>query len=94
MFSERFKELIGMIMIGDGVLAFLEPERHAQLWQAGPPAWEQMMEPFVRRPELGRWLGAAGILCGIWLASRQRAPRHPTLGRREMAELATHSAAR
>ncbi len=91
MFSERVKELIGMVMIGDGVLAFLEPERHAQLWQAGPLAWQEMMEPFVRRPELGRWVGAAFILGGLWLATQQRAPRHETLGRREMTALARHT---
>jgi hypothetical protein len=59
-------------MIGDGALAFVEPRRHALLWRSGPAAWRWMIEPFVRRPGLTRWLGAAEVAAGFWLAARQR----------------------
>ena len=71
MVRERFAELVGMLMIGDGVLAVLEPSRHARLWREGPATWEWMVDPFVKRPGLTRWLGAVEVAAGIWLASRQ-----------------------
>jgi hypothetical protein len=72
MFSERAQELLGMLMIGDGVLALAEPRRHALLWRAGPAWWRELVDPFVDRPALTRALGAAGALFGLWLASRQQ----------------------
>ncbi len=71
MVSGRMKELVGLLMIGDGVLAFVEPRRHVLLWRRGPRAWQAMMDQFVERPGLTRWLGAAEIALGFWLATRQ-----------------------
>jgi hypothetical protein len=75
MVAERLAELVGMLMIGDGVLAVLEPEHHMRLWRQGPAAWERIMDPFVKRPGLTRRLGAAEVALGVWLASRQAVPR-------------------
>ena len=72
MLAERMKELTAMILIGDGALAFVDPNRHSRLWQNGPGAWQMMMEPFVRNPNMTRWLGAAAVVCGLWLGSRAR----------------------
>jgi hypothetical protein len=71
MIAERVKECLAMMMIGDGVLGLLEPRRHATLWEAGPPWWRGMIEPFARRPGLTRCVGAGEIVLGVWLASRQ-----------------------
>jgi hypothetical protein len=60
-----------MMTIGDGVLAMLEPRRHVALWRSGPRLWRKTLTPFIRRPELTRLLGLAGIGFGLWLASRQ-----------------------
>lgn len=60
-----------MLMIGDGLLALAEPERHCQLWLAGPRFWQKAVEPFVENPPLARALGAAELVAGFWLASRQ-----------------------
>jgi hypothetical protein len=71
MVPERMKELLGLLMIGDGALAFVEPRRHVLLWRRGPAAWQAMMDEFVERPGLTRWLGAAELALGFWLATRQ-----------------------
>lgn len=77
MIAERVKECIGMMMIGDGVLGLVSPQRHVALWESGPPWWRSMMEPFVDRPTLTRCVGAALLAGGLWLACCQTAsPRH------------------
>lgn len=73
MFSERMKECVAMMMIGDGVLAVVDPVRHMSLWERGPSWWRAMIDPFVRQPELTRCIGVAEALAGVWLASRQKA---------------------
>lgn len=73
MVTERLVESLAMMMIGDGVLAVLEPRRHVALWVSGPPLWRALVEPFADRPGLTRCLGAAEVVLGVWLASRQRA---------------------
>ena len=71
MITERLKECVAMMMIGDGVLAVVEPRRHASLWLNGPPWWRAMVEPFADRPNLTRCLGIGGVALGVWIATRQ-----------------------
>jgi hypothetical protein len=59
-----------MLMIGDGVLALVMPERHARVWKNGPHVWEMIMRHFIKRPELTRWLGAVELATGVWLAQQ------------------------
>ena len=72
MIVARLKECLAMMMIGDGVLGVLEPHRHAALWRRGPGWWRAMIEPFVRHPEMTRWVGVGEVVLGVWLSSRQR----------------------
>jgi hypothetical protein len=58
MFNERIKETAAMLMIGDGVLSALSPERHLALWQHGPPAWEKLVNGCLRHTELIRLMGS------------------------------------
>jgi hypothetical protein len=67
----RALECFALTMIGDGVLGFVEPKRHVQLWLRGPKVWQSMLQPFVDNPDLTRWIGAAEVAAGIWLALRQ-----------------------
>jgi len=69
--SRRTLEALGMMMIGDGVLALIEPRRHAALWRMGPAPMRRTVAWFERRPALTAGLGAAEIVIGIWLATRQ-----------------------
>ena len=68
----RMLECVGLAMIGDGVLACIEPRRHIELWEQGPEGWQKMMKPFVQNPGMTRWVGAAEAALGFWLASRQK----------------------
>ena len=68
----RLLELIGILMIGDGVVAVIDPRRHGLLWLAGPSLWRQTMMPFVRHPALMRSVGLAEALAGLWLARQQQ----------------------
>jgi hypothetical protein len=65
-------ETAAMLMVGDGILAVLEPRRHVKLWMDGPKPWRATMKPFVTRPGMTRVLGALELGLGVWLASRQR----------------------
>lgn len=73
MWTERIKEVIAILLVGDGVVALVNPFRHSLLWRSGPGLWERLMDPFVETPALTRWLGALEAAAGLWLASRQKA---------------------
>lgn len=73
MIKERVLEMVGILMIGDGIVAVLDPERHGRLWLGGPALWQKSMHPFVRSRPLMRSAGLAEALLGLLLASRQRA---------------------
>ncbi len=69
--EKRLKELLGMMMIGDGMLSLLDPKRHCLLWEIGPPPCREFIDEFVQHPGLTRLLGAVELGLGVWLASRQ-----------------------
>lgn len=71
--SKRIKESLAIVLIGDGVVALLDPDRHNRLWKRGPEPYRKAMEAFVQRPGLTRLLSALEIGLGVWLASRQKA---------------------
>jgi len=67
----KLKELLAMVLVGDGVLALLAPSRHSVLWRGGSPRWNRVMYGFAEHPWLTRALAAAELASGIALASRQ-----------------------
>lgn len=69
--NRRVKESLGIIMMGDGLLATLGPAPHCRLWQRGPGVWRRAVSFFARRPMLTRALGVAEAGAGAWLATRQ-----------------------
>lgn len=71
MISERVAECVGLMMIGEGLLAALYPREYARFWESGPAWWHQIMGPLVRNPDLTRAIGAAEAVAGYWLAVRQ-----------------------
>jgi hypothetical protein len=76
-------ETLAMLMIGDSVLALISPRRHVALWISGPGFWQRTVTPLLRRPNLVRTLGLAGLVAGVWLAWREE-PAAP-LPRREVS---------
>lgn len=71
MIARRVLELIGMLIIGDGVLALIAPHRHPRLWLPGPKPYQRFLEELMERPLLKRFLGVVQIGFGTWLASLQ-----------------------
>ena len=71
MWPERIKEVVGIMMIGEGAVGLLEPRRHVLLWRRGPGPWEHLMDVFVERPRMTRILAAMEVLFGLSLALRQ-----------------------
>lgn len=72
MWVQRAKECVAMLMIGDGMLAMIEPERHCLVWRAGPRFWQAMLDPFIEHPNVTRAVGAAELALGCWLAMSLR----------------------
>jgi hypothetical protein len=70
--DRRAREVVGMMMVGDGALAALEPVGHCRIWQRGPRSWKRLVSFFVQRPVLTRVIGVAEMGAGLWLAARQR----------------------
>ena len=67
----RITELVGIIMIGEGVLSFVAPRRHTLLWQFGPEGYRRAIEAFAEHPTLTRLVATAEAGLGTWLALRQ-----------------------
>lgn len=68
--KRRVLETAAMMIIGDSVLAMLVPRRHVGLWAEGPDWWERTSASLMRRPQMTRLLGLAGLGLGVWLARR------------------------
>jgi hypothetical protein len=71
MIAARIKECVGLMMIGEGVIAAVRPQEYARLWDGGPLWWRRVLGPLVRNPGLTRAVGVAEALAGYWLAVRQ-----------------------
>jgi hypothetical protein len=72
--ARRAAELGAIMMVGDGVVAALAPEGHARLWERGPKAWRDMVQPFAEHPQMTRLIGLAEIGLGLWLAGMVMGP--------------------
>ena len=70
----RLLELVGLMMVGDAMLALIQPRGHVALWYQGPRPWRRMMAPFRSSPDLTRALGAVELAIGLWLAAREQRP--------------------
>jgi hypothetical protein len=71
------KESLAMVMIGDGVMTLVDPERHCRLWMKGPEAWRRFLDFFVEHPVMTRGLALAELGLGVWLAERQTPSGQP-----------------
>ena len=65
--NSRFKELFGMILIGDGILNLIQPERHSAIWNCGPEFYKTAARRLERKPLLARVLGVGLLAAGIAL---------------------------
>ena len=68
LFARRLAELSGILLIGDGVVAALQPKGHVRLWEGGPKLWRDLLRPFAKRPQLTRAVAVAEIAVGVLIA--------------------------
>ena len=73
MIGKRMMELLGLVLIGDGIIGLLQPARHTRLWRKGPKPYQQTMKVLEQQPALARLVGVGLIGIGYWLVSRQEA---------------------
>jgi len=71
MAGRQLKELLGMMMIGEGVTAAIAPIRHARLWEIGPKPLRRLTKYLEDRPKLTVALAATEVGLGVWLTLRQ-----------------------
>lgn len=78
MWTRRIKDLIAMILIGDGVLTLVAPRDRALLWRFGPERFRKTTSWQADHPLYMRLEGVTSIAAGVWLALRQyREPPRP-----------------
>ena len=77
MTAERMKELLALVLIGEGVVGMLNPVGHLRLWEMGPRPLRELVKWCEERPGLMRLVWAAQAGVGLWLATRQF-PREET----------------
>lgn len=71
--TKRVKHFAAMVLIGDGVMALVQPKRDARAWKKGPRTWRRSMQWLAKRPALTRAIGAAQIVGGVlWALSEGR----------------------
>lgn len=65
----QVKYLTAMMMIGDGVMALLRPQRDALAWNVGPQFWKDLMRYLSEHPDVLRAIGAAEMAVGFALVA-------------------------
>jgi hypothetical protein len=70
----KMKHITAAVLVGDGLLALLSPERDALAWRMGPEPFRTLMGLMAKRPSLTRVVGAAQIAVGIWWVLREEPP--------------------
>ncbi len=69
--DKRWQHFAAMVLIGDGVMALVHPQRDAAAWHGGPAPWRSLMTALHDRPGLTRLIGVAQIVGGVCWAMRQ-----------------------
>jgi hypothetical protein len=67
----KTKHFAAMILIGDGVMALVHPQKDANAWKVGPKFWRKAMRELSKRPGLTRAIGAAQVVGGVLWALHQ-----------------------
>ncbi|QDV35793.1 hypothetical protein [Tautonia plasticadhaerens] len=74
MIAQRLIQVWATMVVGDGIVAAIEPRRHAALWRGGPAPYREVVDWCHRHPGATRAIGVAWAGFGLWLALRQLPP--------------------
>jgi uncharacterized protein YjeT (DUF2065 family) len=66
--ENQWKHFAAMVLIGDGVMAVINPRADAHAWKHGPIAWQKAMKELRKHPTLTRIIGLGQIAAGISIA--------------------------
>ena len=72
MLLRRSYEIIGTLIVGDGLAFLFAPRRHMLLWvdALDVPAWQRLVQWFADNEAAGRASGIAELAIGAWLLAR------------------------
>jgi hypothetical protein len=71
LWTKRIKDLIALVLVGDGVLTLIAARDRALLWRFGPERLRKSTSWQADHPLYMRLEGIASIGIGMWLALRQ-----------------------
>jgi len=73
---KRAKHFLAMALIGDGIMALINPQRDAHAWRVGPKPWKDLMHKLHENPALTRAIGVAQIAAGVmWVMHEEKAEK-------------------
>ena len=70
--SLRILEIVGQLLLGDGVTCLIVPRRHMLLWRdaLGWQPWRGLVQWFADHPNVTILTGLAESLLGLWCIVR------------------------
>ncbi|MGI8437228.1 MAG: hypothetical protein ACR2NX_10035 [Chthoniobacterales bacterium] len=68
---KRGLEILGLMMIGEGLVGLIRPRRYSLFWNLGPKWLRETVETLAEHPEATRLLCAGELATGLWLALRE-----------------------
>lgn len=69
--AKRGLELLGMMMIGEGLIGLLFPTRYSLFCKIGPGWHRKIASAFAENPNATRLACAGEVIAGVWLAAHQ-----------------------
>lgn len=69
--AKRGLEVLGLMMIGEGVVGLLFPTRYSLFWKVGPQWMRDAVSALAENPNATRLLCAGEVAAGMWLATRE-----------------------
>jgi hypothetical protein len=70
--KKRILDLVGLLLVGDGLLTLADPKRHCLMWEIGPEPCRDFVDAFVQHPTVSRIGGAMEVIVGLLLAEAQK----------------------
>lgn len=68
---KEIKEIVGLVMLGEGITGFFAPKKYSLFWKIGYAPIEKLKHKAAAKPELMRLIYAAEAGFGFWLARKQ-----------------------
>jgi hypothetical protein len=72
MILRRIYEIVGTLIVGDGLAFLFAPRKHMLIWVEALelPAWQRLVQWFADHATAGRIAGAIEIALGAWLVAK------------------------